>query len=381
MEGVIVKKIIVIIFAVVFFAYDNGTTEAQTPRIIVEPLLKTQWGQGNPFNSVLPMVSNNRPLTDCSNIAIAQIMRFHRHPIRGSGQSEPYTMNNGILLPSLIFNVNYDWNNMLNTYTSSATEQQRNAVASLVYHIGVSREFDWSNLSSRLSVQEALSTFFGYDKSIQRHYRIYYDDATWEALIREQLDAGLPVYYWGTNQKKTPSHTFVIDGYDNTGKFHINWGWNGRDDGYYSLNALNPPNYDFNYDQTIVINIKPDKGGVGSNEMALHDFTSEKTSVLQNERFTVTARIRSMGFYTGGQIGAALVNNNGNIVAVIGMVSLNPLNSGGTWLRTINNCTVPNTVAKGQYRLCIVTRPEGGDWKLVTLSLPDTPKSIDFTVR
>jgi hypothetical protein len=371
-----VKKIIVAIFVFAVLAVDIFTQSKP-----VEPLLQTKWGQGDPYNSLLPIVSNNRPLTDCSNIAIAQIMRFHRHPMQGGGQSEPYKMNNGIQLPSVRFNVNYDWNSMPNIYTSGATGQQRNAVATLVYHIGAGREFDWDNRSSKISVQAALSTFFGYDKSIQRHYRIYYDDAAWEALIREQLDAGLPVYYWGTSQRKTSSHTFVIDGYDNTGKFHVNWGWNGRDDGYYSLNALNPPNYDFNYDQTIVINIKPDEGGAGSNAMALDNFSSEKASVLQNERFTVTARLRSMGIYSGGQIGAALVNNNGNIVAVIGMVSLNPISSGNTWFRTINNCSVPNTVAKGQYRLKIVTRPEGGDWKLVSLSLPDIPNSIDFQVR
>lgn len=375
------------IFALLFTTCDflngdeNNNNGNGTQSGGVEPLIQTKWAQGDPFNSMLPMVGGILPLADCSNTAIAQLMKFHGHPIQGSGRSEPYSMNNGTNLPSMDFNVKYDWRNMLNAYTNNANEQQRNAVATLVYHIGLSRQFDWSNNNSVTSVQRALYSFFGYDKDIQRHYRIYYDDATWETMIKNQLDIGLPIYYWGTNQTRSSNHTFIIDGYDNIGKYHINWGWNGKDDGYFSLNALNPQNYNFNYDHTMIINIKPDKGGIGSNLMALNEITpSEKISVNKNEQFSVTARIRSMGYFPGGYIGAALIDNDGNMV-VIGYVSLVEIHSGNTWLRGISNCSVPNTVTPGQYKLKIITRITGEDWKIITLSMPDVPNSIDFEVK
>ena len=30
----------------------------------------------------------------------------------------------------------------------------------------------------------------------------------------------------------------VVDGFDDKGFFHMNFGWNGQSDGYYSLTAL-----------------------------------------------------------------------------------------------------------------------------------------------
>jgi hypothetical protein len=233
-------------------------------------------------------------------------------------------------------------------------------------------------------LDRGLTTFFKYDKSIQSLPRVYYDNTTWEAIIKAQLDAGLPVFYTGANQTNTSDHAFIIDGYDNEGKFHINWGWNGRDDGYYSLDALNPPsgNYDFNYDNTIIINIKPNEGGVADYEMTLNSFTTSKTTVRQNEIFIVNYRFRNIGgMFPGGQAGVALVDNNGNIVEIVGTRDAGGLGAGllGT-LRELN-CTVPATVPPGQYQLRIVIKPkDSGDWKIATLSLPDIPNSIDFTV-
>ena len=125
-------------------------------------------------------------------------------------------------------------------------------------------------------------------------------------------------------------------------------------------------------------------GGYG---LAIMSITPDKTTVTQNERFNVTSRTRnvSQDTFPNGQMGAALVDNNGNIVSVIGSVSFNALNSGNTWTRTISNCAVPNTVRPGQYRLMIVVRPgnnnDNNQWRLATLSYQGAETSINFTVR
>ena len=55
-------------------------------------------------------------------------------------------------------------------------------------------------------------------------------------------------------------------------------------------------------------------------EVALTQFTSNRPSVSQNELFTITTRIRNISTldnFSGGQLGVALVDNNGRIVEVM----------------------------------------------------------------
>jgi len=359
------------------FLFGNNTSNPG----FVEPLLQTRWGQGNPFNSMLP--EGHRSF--CGLLTMAQIMKYHNHPVRGIGQSEPYTTSNGVFIPSVNFGAtNYDWGNMLNTYTSSATGQQRNAVATLVYHAGVARGRNFSSGVDRYNFSYALTAFFGYDRSILRLERRFYDDAAWEAIIREQLDSGLPVQYVG--YEPGDNHSFIIDGYDSIGRFHINWGWAGMHNGWYFLNNFNySGERRWNDNQYIHINIMPDRGGVPlPYEMALNSFTASKTTIPPNELFTISAQVRNLGTlssFPGGQIGAALVNNNGNIVTVFGMVNFNELNPLSN--RTISiNSFVPGNIASGQYQLRMVIRPTDGEWEIITKSsISDgVPNAINFTI-
>ena len=41
-------------------------------------------------------------------------------------------------------------------------------------------------------------------------------------------------------QSSSGGHEFVIDGYDGSDMFHVNWGWAGKNDGYFAINVLNP---------------------------------------------------------------------------------------------------------------------------------------------
>ncbi|MCL2806004.1 MAG: C10 family peptidase [Treponema sp.] len=344
-------------------------TAAPNPGAIVGPLLQTKWGQGHPYSSMSPV--------NCVVIATAQVMKYHNYPRRGIGRNEPFTFR-GAAIPSVNFNIDYDWNNMLNSYRRdgrNSTELQRNAVATFVYHVRAA-------LQPGLRWPRAVVTFFGYDRSIQQLFRRYYNDAEWEAIIRDQLDNGLPVAYSGNGNA---SHAFVIDGYDNAGRFHINWGWGGRSDGWYSLNALNPGNYNFNNNNDMLINFKPNAGGVYQNhEFGLTSFTVNKTSVSQNENFTVSVRMQNINVleaFPGGQIAIALVNNSGSITAVIGTTNYKAMNSRVYRNSTINSF-VPDTVAPGQYQLRMVFRLADGEWNIVTRSdlNSNIPNAIPFTV-
>jgi hypothetical protein len=359
---------------------DSLKNETPNPSGVVEPLLKTKWGQGAPYKNMLP----EQPRAPfCNLVAASQIMKYHNHPIRGSGRSEAYTMTNGVTIPSVNFEqISFDWNNMLDSYRSNgagSTEQQQNAVASLIYYAGIGRKRDFISGASKNSWPFVFSTYFGYDRSVQQLDRKYYNYAEWWAIIREQLDARLPVLM--NRWDDSGNHYIVIDGYDNTGKFHLNFGWSGSSDGWYSLNE----NEGWNYRSDIVINIKPDAGGMPTPyEMALTSFAASKTTVSQNELFIVSSSLKNLAsfdVFPGGQISAVLVDNSDNIKAIIGSRSSGVREPGWNSSGDISSF-VPGTIAPGQYKLKIAIKPTGGEWKIVTRSAigDGIPNAIDFTV-
>ena len=56
----------------------------------------------------------------------------------------------------------------------------------------------------------------------------------WCDLINIELQAGRPIPYHDLYE----GHAWVLDGVDADGKFHMNWGFNGRFNGWFEINAL-----------------------------------------------------------------------------------------------------------------------------------------------
>jgi len=233
----------------------------------IAPLVRTTWDQEDPYFLLCPMINDEHTVTGCVATAMAQIMNYHRHPVQGTGQSAAYiTETLRINIPSVNFAVNYDWFNMLDSYPKNGYNQQEaTAVATLMYHCGVSIRMDYGLSSSRGSsassqnIPGALSNYFGYDKSCSYVSRSSYDNSAWDSLIKAQLDNGLPVLYRG-QQGNEAGHAFVCDGYRDDGKFHFNWGWGGigdNTDGWFVTTVLNTNFGNFNNSQGMVINIRP----------------------------------------------------------------------------------------------------------------------------
>ena len=389
---------VVIGFALVFtftacdFLFgDNGTDTVNT--VIVQPMTQTRWHQRMaPYNNLFPEINGVRNV-DCGNLSWSQIMAFYRHPVQGSGQSEPLTqlLDYSGTIPAVDFNVAYDWDNMLNEYPQNlagVTQQQQDAVATLIYHVAVSAEW--------IDRMRAMTEVFGYDKSIQTLHRRFYDDDEWENIIRAELDAGRPVRYWGQTYERylngAPAgdqHAFVVDGYDDTGRFHANMGLSGWDDGWYFFSGpeSRPSTVRYFYNQRMEINIKPDAGGVpAAYEFGLVEFSADESTVSHNEHFTVSTRIRSnstLDIFPGGHWGAVLVNNANEIVEVLGTTGAAERRP-QSYTNSFNmDCFVPETVMPGQYRLMMAVRPTGGDWKIITRSSigDGVPNAINITVN
>lgn len=220
-------------------------------------LLQTpEWSQEAPFNNMIP----GNPLAGCVGTAMATIMRYHSFPERGTGSY------NGVN-----FDVAYDWSNMrMDNYRSGYTQAEADAVATLIYHAGVSigTQFGYSGSSAyEVKVPAALVNYFNYDPGVSYKKRSEVKtQADFDRIVENEIRASRPVLYCG--QDVTSGHAFVVDGYDPmSGMLHINWGWGGatgnNNGGWYVSTALNPTvsqSHSFNNLTTIIYNIKPGNG-------------------------------------------------------------------------------------------------------------------------
>ena len=234
----------------------------------VSPLLTTTWNQSPYYNNQCPYDASTgtRTLTGCVATAMAQLMKYWNWPTTGR-DSHSYTHSTYGTL-SAIFNTTYDWNNMPNSLSSSSSTTQIAAVAKLMFHVGVAVEMDYGPDGSSagdinwgyLSVacpENALQTYFKYSSSLHGIIEADYTANEWKELLRNELDNSRPLLYRG--QGSAGGHIFVVDGYDNSNRFHFNWGWGGYCDGYYTIGALNPGGMSFNINGRAIIGITPNR--------------------------------------------------------------------------------------------------------------------------
>ncbi len=240
-------------------AYDEAASAPS--RANIAPKCTTKWDQDAPYWEKCPTVNGVHTYTGCVATAMAQVINYHKYPAKGTG-THSYTWNNRTLSFDYA-NTTFDWANMLDVYTSSATTAQKNAVATLMYACGVSVNMSYGTGASGAVSQRvpaALRDNFGFDKAVHYEDRLVYTSTGWEDLVYDQVDKCGPTYYSGRGE--SGGHAFVVDGYKD-GYFHFNWGWSGVSDGYFRLNGLTPGtqgiggNSDgFNTNQAIIADVR-----------------------------------------------------------------------------------------------------------------------------
>ena len=206
----------------------------------IEPLIKSHWKQGSPFNDKCPLLKEERCVAGCVATAVAQIMNYYHHPISSKATYKYKTETNKIQMPALPA-IDFDWNNILDVYDSNSSDAEKEAVATLLLYCGSALSTDYGvdgSGADSTPVCDAMEFFFGYDENIKKVYRSNYSSSEWEELLYRELSKAYPIFYSGQT-KNNSGHAFVCDGYER-GFFHINWGWGGYCDGHFKLSVLYP---------------------------------------------------------------------------------------------------------------------------------------------
>ena len=227
-----------------------GKMHPDRRQVVVEPLVQQRWNQDSPFNMYAP---GGCP-TGCVATAMAQIMKYWEWPVQGTGEHSYVAMGYGEQYANFGATT-YDWDNMIDNYNYGSTQEQKVAVATLMYHCGVSVDMMYEPSGSGAfspDVPVAISNYFSYsDHATHITKGGNYDE--WIALLKSNIDQRIPLYYSG--QSPQGGHAFVCDGYDVDDLFYFNWGWGGSSNGFFLIDG---ENFEYSGSQAIVYDFVPD---------------------------------------------------------------------------------------------------------------------------
>ncbi|MBP5528301.1 MAG: C10 family peptidase [Bacteroidales bacterium] len=254
------------------FLFCAASSWAQTP------LLTTQWTQEFPYNMLCPadpLENYDHSYTGCPATAMGQIINYLR-TTQGTrfDDGDDYFTGNYF---GRQFNIDDDWETylfpsfpQLNRLLDSADARflrgealSDSLKAAVIFACGVACKQVYSASSSYGSgtfyVDQAFDAYrrFGFaDCQLLRE-----PDSTLYAILISNLQAGYPAHLAVENPAGTSGHNVVVDGYrESDGKFHINFGWAGYKDGWYSLPEPSGFSYGWTKIEGIIVDIIPTTG-------------------------------------------------------------------------------------------------------------------------
>lgn len=209
-------------------------------------LMTTKWGQEYPYNYSIP---NGDP-AGCCAIALAQIMAYHQFPIH------------------------WDWN--------AIYALQNPILGSFIYEVasGINTNFDSEGSGSNINNVRTYLEEAGYNVQKVAHSA---------SSTKVSLNNNQPVYMRGGIKGGDSGHAWVCDGYRYSSSqvkhtllvlsyteplkyepcmetytyygpvynfFHMNWGWYGQDNGYFSESVW-PSGNNYSSDRQDLINVYP----------------------------------------------------------------------------------------------------------------------------
>lgn len=357
-----------------------------------ERLLSTaEWGQGEPYNSESPVVDGVQAPTGCVATSMSIVMKYHGFPEKGQKTITDWNPTSDAWEEHDYSKDTFNWALMQDSYTAEnpGNEASRNEVAHLMRCAGISVNMNYYQNESGapvLNAAVALHRYFNYSADVAQYHKDLYDEAEWYNRVRSNIDAGHPVIYFGEG---TGAHAFVLDGYDNSDKFHINWGWDGVANGYFDLDALSPLEFSFNLFQGMISNIHPAEAGEiiwsdcfmaaqGVFAMDYIDHINISTEeVKKGEPFDIVSGYLSTPHGFKGSYGIAHTDKDLRIKSIVCSRTVAPNNSRGVEGLRINFYDIKTNedVEEGD-RLYIATLENNDEgWRLVKQS-GDEPTSI-----
>ena len=393
-------------------AWRNKKNASAASTSAVAPLLgNIEWDQTSPYNNMCPRYDSvHVAATGCVATAMAQVMAYYKYPKQLKADIPGYVNRwNGIPMeiPTITREEGiYDWDNMLPKYNkeANATQQQKDAVAKLMYHCGAAVQMTYGQESAASVSASKLAKYFGYDADLMMDLsRSSFTLDKWMQIIDTELAAGRPVLYGG--QASDGGHQFICDGKDGEGLYHINWGWSGSQNGYFDLSLLNPEkggtgsgNSTEGYNRlcSMTIGIAPDNGVVDAPLATVPDIkamnygfletTTKDTRENPDEAFDFWLDY-GLGNQTyqafSGYVALGILQKDGSyrIVSQKAHINVDPIPGEGMISVVDVNFRVNEAFEVGTVTLCPLYSKDGENWTLCDIpsSFPSVMLKITKT--
>lgn len=393
-------------------AWRNKKNASAASTSAVAPLLgNIEWDQTSPYNNMCPKYDSvHVAATGCVATAMAQVMAYYKYPKQLKADIPGYVNRwNGIPMeiPTITREEGiYDWDNMLPKYNkeANATQQQKDAVAKLMYHCGAAVQMNYGPESAAAVSATKLAKYFGYDADLMMDLnRSTFSLDKWMQIIDTELAAGRPVLYSG--QASDGGHQFICDGKDGEGLYHINWGWSGSQNGYFDLSLLNPEkggtgsgNSTEGYNRlcSMTIGIAPDNGVVDAPLATVPDIkamnygfletTTKDTRENPDEAFDFWLDY-GLGNQTyqafSGYVALGILQKDGSyrIVSQKAHINVDPIPGEGMISVVDVNFRVNEAFEVGTVTLCPLYSKDGENWTLCDIpsSFPSVMLKITKT--
>ncbi len=230
---------------------------AESTATVIDPIIDVTWDQGGGWNMFCPADEagpTGHVYVGCVAVAMAQAMSVHEYPVKPKGIKSYVHEDYGSIAVNYDMAGPYNWDEMSATSADSFN-------AMLLYHCAVAVEMDFSPSGSGAYVRTAASSmiqYFSYSRNLKYKDR-FVDAEEWEAALVDELAAGHPIVYRGQPEDGT-GHAWNLDGYSDeagSGFFHMNFGWSGSQNGYYTLDNIVPGSMEFNSEQGAIFGIAP----------------------------------------------------------------------------------------------------------------------------
>ena len=199
----------------------------------IAPLTTSKWGNGLPYTYKTPTFNGKHAPAGCAPIAVSQLLYYYKNINVKAITSQ--------INSSIPKGTKLDWDNMLDQYSyKSYNSAQQDAVSNLMYYVGCALGASYTSSGTFVSLtaqHPALKNYFAFYSSMAYVEKEYYSNEDWDNVLYRELEHQRPILYNAFSVSS--GHTFLVDGYDSSGLFHINWGWEGRFNGFFRLSVLN----------------------------------------------------------------------------------------------------------------------------------------------
>ena len=252
--------------------------------------LTSKWRQGSPYNKYCPIDSTGgRSVTGCSATAAAQIINYWIEMgmidfsliLEDSDADYPYSLIDNSSAPKSGHLSFAETNKLLSEYTLD----DEDSIAALCFAAGVVLQSRYSEWETGASWKKELFYRSGFEDVFWDVWGILSSD--FDRVIEELLQnrpLGI-VIEAGISGIKT--HAVVLDGYDSSSNsFHINYGWGGSQDGWYSFESLKKDGWSYT-----LFAIPPD----ASPNLKINSLLIEEKPVNSNEDITISFSVANTG--------------------------------------------------------------------------------------